>query len=66
MRWLLLGTEGLPPTSTAQCWAVFVGTCQVLQKCLSWEQTEGPAYKGETPAGSEHGVAFGSGVAAPC
>lgn len=29
-----LGTKGLPPTSAARCWAVSVGTCQVLLKCM--------------------------------
>lgn len=53
------GTEGLSPTRAAQCWAVSVGTCQALQTCMSWEQTESPSNEGGTPAGSEHGMAFG-------
>lgn len=41
------GTKGLP-TSTVQDWAVSAGTCQVLQKCVSWEHTESPVNKAGT------------------
>lgn len=47
-----LGTKGLPPSSAGQGWAVSVGTCQVLQKCVSWEQAESPANKGGLRGGS--------------
>lgn len=59
-----LGTKGLPPTSAARCWAVSVGTCQVLLKCMFWEQTKSPANRVGLLLGQ--GMEWHLGVAAAC